>query len=58
VDVPLILAAVQLSRQQQFSFCDALVVRAAIEGGASTLYSEDLQHGQTFGTVTIENPLR
>ena len=58
VDVPLILAAVQLSRQQQLSFWDALVVRAAIEGGASTLYSEDLQHGQVFETLRIENPMR
>jgi predicted nucleic acid-binding protein len=58
VDVPLILAAVRLSREQQLSFWDALVVRAAIEGGAGTLYSEDLQHGQVFETLTVQNPLR
>ena len=58
VDVPLILAATQFSQQQQLSFWDALVVRAAIEGGAATLYSEDLQHGQVFETLRIENPMR
>lgn len=58
VDIPLILAAARLSRDRQVSFWDALVVRAAIEGGASTLYSEDLQHGQVFEALTIENPLR
>ncbi|MGA8056467.1 MAG: hypothetical protein WCA12_21840, partial [Burkholderiales bacterium] len=58
VDTPLILSAVQLSRGRQLSFWDALILRAAIEGGASRLYSEDLQHGQVFETLTVENPLR
>jgi predicted nucleic acid-binding protein len=58
VDTPLILSAIQLSRQHQLSFWDALIVRSALEGGASTLYSEDLQHGQVFEALTVENPLR
>ena len=58
IDTPLILSAVQLSQQHQLSFWDALIVRSALEGGASTLYSEDLQHGQAFETLTIQNPLR
>jgi len=57
VDIPLILSAIQLSRERKLSFWDALVIRAAIEGGAATLYSEDLQHGQVFETLTVENPL-
>ena len=58
VDIPLILSAIQLGQQRQISFWDALIIRSAIEGGASTLYSEDLQHGQLFETVTVRNPLR
>jgi predicted nucleic acid-binding protein len=58
VDIPLILSAIQLGQQRQISFWDALIIRSAIEGGASTLYSEDLQHGQSFETVTVRNPLR
>ncbi len=58
VDTPLILSAIQLSRQDQLSFWDALIIRSALEGGASNLYSEDMQHGQTFGALTVENPLR
>ena len=58
IDIPLMLSAVQLSRARKVSFWDALVIRAAIEGGATTLYSEDLQHGQVFETLTVENPLR
>ncbi|MFI5141140.1 MAG: PIN domain-containing protein [Bacteroidia bacterium] len=37
-------------------FYDALIVQAAIDLGCSTLYSEDLQDGQQFGTVVIKNP--
>jgi predicted nucleic acid-binding protein len=58
IDIPLILSAIQLSQQRQISFWDALIVRSAIEGGASILYSEDLQHGQTFDTLTVQNPLQ
>jgi predicted nucleic acid-binding protein len=57
IDIPLILSAIQLSQQRELSFWDALIVRAAIEGGAWILYSEDLQHGQTFDTLTVQNPL-
>ena len=58
VDIPLILSAIQLSQQRQISFWNALIVRAALEGGASILYSEDLQHGQSFDTLTVQNPLQ
>jgi predicted nucleic acid-binding protein len=56
IDVPLILAAIQPSRDRQLSFWDALIVQAAIHGGATKLYSEDLQAGQAFETLTVENP--
>jgi len=58
VDIPLILSAIQLSRERKLSFWDALVIRAAIEGGATTLYSDDFQSGQIFETLTVANPLR
>jgi predicted nucleic acid-binding protein len=58
VDTPLILSAAKVSRDRQLSFWDALVVQAAIEGGATRLYSEDMQHGQEFDGVTIHNPFR
>ena len=38
------------------SFWDSLVVQAAIEAGCERLYSEDLNAGQKFGSVTIVNP--
>jgi predicted nucleic acid-binding protein len=35
---------------------DSLIVEAALRGGATILYSEDLQPGQTIKSVTVENP--
>lgn len=40
----------------QYSFYDTLIIAAALELGCQTLYSEDLQHGQQIGNLTIENP--
>jgi predicted nucleic acid-binding protein len=56
VDTPLILAAIRLSELRKISFWDALIVRAAIEGGATTLYSEDMQDGGVFESVRVRNP--
>lgn len=38
------------------SFCDALIVKAAIVGGCEQLLTEDLQHGAQFAGVRIVNP--
>ena len=56
IDSALILSAIQRSRNDQLSFRDALIVQAAIEGHASTLYSEDMQHGQVLDGVRVDNP--
>lgn len=58
LDVEDVLAAVDLHRLHQVSFWDALIVRAAKEGGCSVLYSEDLQDGRTIDGVRIVNPFR
>ena len=48
--------ALRLSDRYGLSWYDALIVAAAIEGQCSLLYSEDLQHGQRFGDLQVENP--
>lgn len=48
--------ALELQGRYRFSFYDSLVVAAALESGCQKLYSEDLQHGQRVGNLTIENP--
>lgn len=50
--------ACQIADRYGFSFYDSLIVAAALEVGCSTLYSEDLQHGQVIEQVlTVKNPL-
>ena len=56
VDTPMILSAVRTSRQEQLSFWDALIVRAAIEAGCSELLTEDLQDGRQFGSLVLRSP--
>ena len=51
-----ILDAIELEERFRISFWDALIVQAAITSGADVLYSEDLNAGQTYGTVTVVNP--
>ncbi|HMA86561.1 MAG TPA: PIN domain-containing protein [Desulfosalsimonadaceae bacterium] len=51
-----ILGAIARSRNLQYSFWDALIIEAAISGGAGILLTEDLQHGQTIGSLEIQNP--
>ena len=58
LDVEDVLAAIDLHRLHQLSFWDALVVRAAKEGGCAVLYSEDLQDGRSIDGVRIINPFR
>lgn len=48
--------ALQLAREHSLSWYDSLIVASAIEGRCGVLYSEDLQHGQRFGGLRIENP--
>jgi predicted nucleic acid-binding protein len=50
--------AVRRSRELTLSFWDALIVEAALRGGADRLLTEDLQHGRRIGDLTVENPLR
>ena len=58
VDAGMVLAAIRASQEQQLSFWDALIVRAALEGGAGVLYSEDFHHGLEIGGLRVENPFR
>ena len=53
-----ILRALAIEDQYRISFWDALIVQAAQRAGASVLYSEDLSHGQRYGSVRVVNPLK
>jgi predicted nucleic acid-binding protein len=58
VDAPMILAAIARGRSQGFSLWDALILEAALRAGARRLLTEDLQHGQRIGNLSVENPFR
>ena len=37
---------------------DAMVLTTAIKAGASVLWSEDLNHGQSYDGIVVRNPFR
>jgi predicted nucleic acid-binding protein len=48
--------ALEITERWQYSFYDSLVLASARAAGCHILYSEDLQHGQKLGDLTIINP--
>jgi predicted nucleic acid-binding protein len=48
--------AIAIHARYGFRYYDSLVVASAIAGSAKILFSEDLQHGQTIDSLTIQNP--
>jgi predicted nucleic acid-binding protein len=48
--------ALALQSRSRLSWYDSLIVCAAIEAECDLLYSEDMQHGQRFGSLQIRNP--
>jgi len=48
--------ALQLAGRYGYSIFDSLVIAAALQAGAGTLYSEDMQDGQMIEGLTIRNP--
>lgn len=51
-----VLRAAQLHRRHKVAWWDAMILNSAIEAGCSVLWTEDLNHGQRYGTVTVRNP--
>jgi predicted nucleic acid-binding protein len=51
-----VLDALRLSQRHRIAVWDALIVQAALAAGCTTLFTEDLQAGQRFGTLEVVNP--
>ncbi|HEY5054800.1 MAG TPA: PIN domain-containing protein [Acidobacteriaceae bacterium] len=58
IDDSLVLLALQRVQKSRISYWDALIVEAAIRGGASILYTEDLHSGTVYDTVEVRNPFQ
>lgn len=55
---PLLCAAMARDAAARWSFWDALIVEAALAGGAKILYSEDMGDGDEIDGLLIRNPFR
>jgi predicted nucleic acid-binding protein len=45
-----------VAERHRFSIYDSLIIAAALRAACTTLFSEDLQDGQTIEQMTIRNP--
>jgi len=52
----LVVRAAGLAKRYKISYYDSAILAAAIELGCTTLYTEDLSHGQTYESVQVINP--
>jgi len=51
-----VLGAIGLHQRYGISFWDSMMVRSAVEMGCGVIYSEDLNHGQSYDGARVENP--
>jgi predicted nucleic acid-binding protein len=58
VDPPLVAAAIFIKERFKIQFWDAALVAASDRLNIKTLYTEDLSHGQKYGSVTAINPFK
>ena len=56
LDSSLVKTAAATSIRYRISYWDGAIIAAAEALGAPIVYSEDLNHGQLYGEVTIINP--
>jgi predicted nucleic acid-binding protein len=58
IDNELVHSAARTSRVARVSYWDALILVAAATGGCERVLSEDLNDGQRYGSLHVENPFR
>lgn len=58
IDVSLVKIAAEISQRFRISYWDAAIVAAAESLNATTIYSEDLNHDQYYGSVQVRNPFK
>jgi predicted nucleic acid-binding protein len=56
VDHQLVRIAIERSKRYAISYWDAAILAAAEALGVHTVYSEDLNDGQKYGSVRVVNP--
>ncbi len=53
-----VLEAIDFSTRWSLAFWDAMILVTAQKGGATVLWSEDLNDGQAFDGTVVHNPFR
>ena len=56
IDTSLVMTAITLSERYRISYWDAAIIAAAERLEAPVVYSEDFNHGQSYGSVRVLNP--
>ena len=51
-----VLDAIRLQSRYQISFWDAMIIASALQSGCQTIWSEDLNPGQTYDQVKVLSP--
>ena len=52
----IVLRAIEMQEEFQLSYWDSLIIAAAEFASCDTVWSEDLNDGQRYGSVTVRNP--
>jgi predicted nucleic acid-binding protein len=52
----LYLRALDIQETSGYGFYDSLIVASALSSGCGVLYSQDLQHGRRFDSLTVVDP--
>ncbi|TIP76048.1 MAG: PIN domain-containing protein, partial [Mesorhizobium sp.] len=58
LDSAVVMRGIENSQRYQISYWDGAIIAAAERLGVKTLYTEDLNHGQAYGSVVAVNPFR
>jgi len=56
IDPEMIFQAIQILKEHNISFWDALIISAAVSSRCKVVFTEDLNPGQIIAGVRIENP--
>ena len=58
IDASLVKRGAAISARYRISYWDGAILAAAEALGAGVVYSEDLSHGQAYGSVKVVNPFK
>jgi len=53
-----VVEAMHLQQQHGMQYFDALLIATARRVGCTLFLTEDMQHGRSFGGITVDNPFR